>query len=356
MKRFFIVVCPLLTAGLLSACDPVPIQTAKPPTPPVSVQVTHAIHGSITRSITLPAVIRPNQQVMLYAKVAGYLKFIKVDRGDAVKEGDVLAEVEAPELLADEAKYQADVEVAKADYQRLSEARKAAADLVVPLTVDAAKGKYEMALANLKRNETLLAYTKIVAQFSGTVTKRWVDPGALIPAATAGTAPQSAAVVTLMDFSIVRIEVAVPEPETPLIKDGLAAEIKVDELVGKIYSGKVTRFAHTLDDATRTMAVEIDLDNAEGMLRPGMFATAKLAVARKDNALLLPSEALVVEKANTSVFLFAADRAKKVPVKTGFDDSKSVEILEGITAEDAVILTGKLPLTDGQSVKQKEAK
>jgi RND family efflux transporter MFP subunit len=346
----------LLVAGLFSGCDHSPSEASKPAAPPVIVHVTQPKRGPITRSVTLPAVIRADQHVTLYAKVAGYLKSINVDRGDAVKKGDVLGEVEAPELLADQAKYQAEVEVTQTEYRRLTEAQKQAPDLIVPLTVDTARGRYEMALASLKRNDTLLGYTKIIAPFSGTITKRWVDVGALIPAATASSAPQNAAVVTLMDNSKVRIELAVPAPEAPLVKKELEAEVRVDELPGKVFKGRITRFAGALDDATRTMASEIELSNPTRELRAGMFATVKLSIDHKADALLVPVEALVVEKVATSVFTLVDGRAKKVPVKVGFQDGKSVEILDEWTGNETVIVPGKLTLTDGQPVKTTEGK
>jgi membrane fusion protein (multidrug efflux system) len=356
ITEFTIAWSGMLAAGLLCGCDQSTAETPKPTVPPVAVQVTQPKRGPITRSVTLPAVIRADQQVTLYAKVAGYVKSIAVDRGDAVKTGDVLAEIEAPELLADQTKYQAEAVVAQLDYERLKEAQKKAPDLVVPLTVDTAKGKHVIALASLKRNETLLGYMKIIAPFSGTITKRWADVGALIPAATSSSSPQSAAVVTLMDASKVRIEVAVPAQEAPLVKKELEVEVTVDELVGKVFKGKVTRFAEALDDTTRTMATEIELSNATRELRAGMFATVKLDIDYKPDALLIPADALVVEKARTSVFTFVDGKAKKVSVKVGFEDGKSVEMLDGITGGETVILTGKLALNDGQSVRMAEAK
>ena len=348
---------PLLLATLMAGCKPAATESNKPALSVVpDVRATQAKRGPITRSISLPANIRAFQQATLYAKVSGYLKTISIDRGDAVKAGDLLAEVEAPELLADIAKFQAEIDVAKADHQRLAEAMRKAPDLVVPLAVDTAKGRLEIALAGSKRNETLLGFTKITAPFSGVVTKRWVDVGALIPAATGNSTPQSAAVVTLVDFSRVRIEVFVPEQETPLLKPGLAAEIKVDELPGRVFSGQVTRIAWTLDETTKTMPVEIELANPDSALRPGMFATAKITVSQKPDALILPSDALVVEKAKTSVFILVDGKAKKVPVKVGFEDGRSFEILEGVNGEVTVILTGKLPLTDGQPVNHTEGK
>lgn len=346
-----------LAASLFCGCQPPATEPGKAaPAAPPSVAVTQAKRGPITRSLSLPASLRALQQATLYAKVAGYLKRITVDRGDTVKAGEVLAEIEAPELLADTAKYQAEVAVALADYQRLSAALKQAPDLVVPLTVDNAKGKLEIARANAQRNETLLGFTKIIAPFAGVVTKRWADVGALIPAATGSSPPQSAAVMTLMDFSKVRVEVFVPEAEAPLLRPGLAAEVTVEELPGKAFSGQVTRIAWSLDETTKTMPVEIELANPDGTLRPGMFATAKIAVSQRPDALLLPTDALVVEKAKTSVFTLVDGKARKVPVKIGVEDGKAFEVLAGVTAESVVIITGKLPLADGQPVNRAEAK
>jgi len=345
----------LLASLMLTACDRSQPHAAQAPLPSVQVQVAHPTRGPITRYITLPATIRPYQQVTLHAKVAGYLKTISVDRGDQVKEGDLLAELEAPELLADQSRLQAEVDVAKTDLQRLDDAQKKAPDLIVPLTVDLARSKYEVAAANLKRNETLLRYCRIVAPFSGTITRRWADPGALIPAATSG-APQNAALLTLMDNSRLRIEVAIPQAEALYVKKDLPVELKLDEFVGKKFSGKITRFADALDDMSKTMATEVELENATHELRPGMFLTAKVGIDHKSDTLLIPVEALLVEKVKTSVFKFVDGKARKSPVKTGFEDGVSVEILEGAGSDDAIILVGKLALADGQPVTGKEAK
>ena len=337
--------------ALLPGCAPSNANVNQEPAiQPANVQVVQPHRGEISRSVTLPANIRAYQQATLYAKVAGYLKSISVDRGDLVKAGDMLAEVEVPELLAEQARFKAEVDVAKVDYERVSQAMKKAVDLVMPQTVDEAKAKYEIAMANLKRNETLLDYAKIVAPFSGVITRRWVDPGALIPSATSSSAPQNAAVVTLMDFSKVRIDVAVPEQETPLVKNDLPVKITVEELPGKAFAGKVTRFAYALDDMTKTMDAEIEMPNPNQELRPGMFATAKIAVQRKHDALLMPIEALVSEKSKTSVFTLVQNKAKKVLVKIGFNDGAMAEIVEGLNGDEMVILPGKMSLNDGQPV------
>jgi len=348
-----------LTLTLLCGCDRSSSST-KPAivssSATANVQVVRPHIGEISRSITLPAEIKAYQQATLYAKVAGYLKTIAVDKGDEVKAGTLLAEIEVPELLADLSKYKAEVEVAQIDYRRVSEAQNKAADLVVPQTVDNAKGKLEVAKANLERTETMLGFARITAPFSGTVTRRFVDPGAFIPAATSGSAAQNAALMTLMDFTRVRVQVAVPEPEVPLVRSGLPVKVTVDELPNRVLEGEVSRFAYALDETTKTMLSEIEIPNPKGELRPGMFATVRIVVEQKNDALLIPVEALVVEKVKSSVFAVADGKAKKVPVKTGFNDGSSVEILEGLRPGEPVILAGKQTLNDGQPVNAVEAR
>src|SRR5437870_3863917 len=178
----------------LCGCGPSTAEAPQKVSPPVNVQTVVPKRGEIGRSITLPTFrVLALQEATLYAKVSGYLKTLAVDKGDAVKQGQLLAEIEIPELLADEAQYRAETEVARTNYQRMAEARQRAPDLVVPQTVDDLRGQWEVAQAKLQRTQTLLDYSRIVAPFSGTITARFVDPGAFIPAATAGGTPQNAA-------------------------------------------------------------------------------------------------------------------------------------------------------------------
>src|SRR5438093_9228817 len=161
-----LLVIGLVGQGIISGCKPSTAEPTKEATPPVAVQIVQPRRGSITRNVTLPGEVKPYQQATLYAKVAGYLKTIPVDKGDRVKEGDLIADIEVPEMLADLAKYKAEVEVAELDYQRLSKSQKKAPDLVVPQTVDNAKGKLDIAKASLERTETLLGFARISAPFS----------------------------------------------------------------------------------------------------------------------------------------------------------------------------------------------
>jgi membrane fusion protein (multidrug efflux system) len=350
MNKIAIAGLMLLAFAYISGCKPEETPAAKKPEQPVAVKLVQPRRGEITRSVALPATVAANQQATLYAKATGYLKKINVDKGDEVKEGDVLAEIEAPELIADLGKAKAEVETAKLESNRATEAQKKAPDLIVAQTIDTAKGKFEVAKANLERAETMLNFCKIVAPFSGTIIHRFVDPGAFIPAATASSASQSAALLTLADFKTVRVQVAVPESEVPRITKGLPVKIAIDELPGKDFQGTVSRFANALDEATKTMLAEIDLENSQGELRPGMYATAKVGVEKHRDVLLLPSEAVLIEKSGASVFTVAENKAKKTAIHIGFNDGASIEVLDGLKPEEPVIVLGKMTLNNGQAV------
>lgn len=477
-------VCLLLNFALLTAplahAQYGPAGGATPAAP--TVRVATPTRGDVHRFVAQPGTVRPLQQATLYAKVPGYIRAIKVDKGDAVKTGQLLAELDAPELeadllrargevtkarsdaaraQADIAKAQADVarsqadiahatalahkaeaelfaakataaraqaelpkaqaelELATLDHTRLLEGRRKAPDLVVPAQVDAAKAKLDtaraqigvlkaaaeaagadaeaakarraaaeasvkaaaaqaeatqasleaaravagaaqatvtVAEANVKRTESLADFTRLTAPFEGVVTARFVDLGAFVPAATSGNAAQNAAVVTLMNFNTVRVQVPMTELEAAFVAKGQPVKVALDGLPGKIFEGTVTRYSGALDEATRTMLVEAELPNPGHTLRPGMYATVRVGVEKHTNVMLVPSEALVMEK--TAAFLFLADggKAKKTPVKIGFNDGAKVEVVSGLAETAKVILVGKLALTDGQAVNVQEGK
>src|SRR5687767_12154491 len=187
----------------------------------VEVAVTTPKRGDIHRYVTLPGTLRANQQVTLHAKVAGYLKSIAVDVGDTVKAGQSLAELELPELVAERASHDAELRIAKAEADRVKAARAKAPDLITPQAADTAEARLALAQAAIGENEALLRFSKITAPFNGVVTRRYVDPGAFVPAATGGSNPAAAAIVTIMDYSTIRAHVAVPEIEAARVKVGV---------------------------------------------------------------------------------------------------------------------------------------
>ena len=320
------------------------------------VAVVTPKRGDIHRFVTLPGTLRANQQVTLHAKVAGYLKSISVDKGDNVKAGQVLAELELPEIVAGRAKYDAELKIAQLESDRLKTARAKAPDLITPQASDTADARLAMARAGLTENDAMLRFSKISAPFDGVVTMRYVDPGAFVPAATAGTNPVAAAILTIMDYSKVRVRIPVPEIESPRVQVGQPVIVTTDSLPGRTIRTTVTRHSGALDEATRSLLVEADVPNADGTLRPGMYVMAKIGVEQHTGALLVPAAALVREKAAGFLFTLADGKATRVPVKYGFNDGTHVEILEGIAENATVIIPGKVVLVSGQAVTATAAK
>ncbi len=339
-----------LSAALLLA------STARAAQPAPEVQVTSPRRGDIHRFVTLPGTLRANQQVTLHAKVAGYLKAIQVDKGDTVKAGQLLAEIELPELLAERAKHDAELRLTRAEADRVKAAQAKAPDLITPQSVDIAEARLALAQAAQTQNETLLRFGQITAPFGGVITMRYVDTGAFVPAATASTNPAAAAILSLADYSVVRAVVAVPEIEAARVQAGQPVGLTTDALAGRTFKGSVSRHTGALDEKTRTLQVEADFPNDDGALRPGMYVNVRVGVELHQNALLVPAGALVREKAAGFLFTLADGKATRVPVKYGFNDGASVEILEGIAENARVIIPGKITLVAGQAVTAVEAK
>jgi RND family efflux transporter MFP subunit len=146
------------------------------------------------------------------------------------------------------------------------------------------------------------------------------------------------------------LQIQVPENESALVAVDQPVKLTLDALKGQTFEGKISRLSYTLDETMRTMLVEADLPNPDLKLRPGMYANAKLGLEQHKDALLIPVEGLVMEKTNAFVFTTTDGKAKKLPVKLGFNDGTNVEIADGLTADAKVLLVGKVVLTDGQAV------
>ena len=153
-----------------------------------------------------------------------------------------------------------------------------------------------------------------------------------------------------------RAQVALPEVEASLAQVGQPVKLSVEGLAGKTFETKISRLSYALDDATKTMLIEADLPNPKRELRPGMYAMVKVGVEKHADSLLIPVEALVMEKANAFAFIADGGKAKKTAIKIGFNDGTRAEVLSGLTGSESVILVGKLTLADGTAVNATEAK
>ena len=311
--------------------------------------VTRLKTGDITRSVQLLGEVRPNQQVALYAKVGGYVKALRADIGDRVAAGQVLAELEVPELIADEARTRAELALAELEHRRLQEAAKQAPDLVPRQQVDAAAAKLAVAKAAQERNATLLGFALIRAPFAGVISRRSVDVGAFVPAATGGGAGP-AALFVLTDFATVRVQAALPESEAGLAVPGQPVSVLAEAAGAKPYATQLTRLSSVLENPSKTMLIESVLPNPDGALKPGMYANVRLGIETHRGVRLLPLTAVIMEKAVATAYVHEAGKARRRVLKAGFNDGTNLEILDGLKPDEDVLVVGTATLTDGQAV------
>jgi RND family efflux transporter MFP subunit len=358
---------------------------------PLAAAVVSVERKDIANTLLLSGEFKPFQSVDIHAKVAGYIRKIYVDVGDHVHEGQTLAELEIPELAAQLAGADAAVRAAQqqirraegevqraqsthsaahAAYGRLKQAADSRAGLVAQQEVDDAQAKdlgseaqvasaeaeldgakqqLEVAQANQKQYTALSAYTRITAPFAGVITNRYADTGALVAAGTTSST-QAIPVVRLAQVSVLRLVLAIPESAASQIRLGDAVNARVEALNRDI-QGKVARFAASLDQQTRTMETEIDFENGNGQLLPGMYTETKLALQGKGNVLTVPLEA-VSRNGNDATVLSvnAKNEIEEKRVTLGFEDSAKVEIVSGLHERDRVVIGNRSQFRVGERV------
>ena len=319
----------------------------------ITVQTIRPVRRDITRTLTLPGNVAPWYQATLYAKVPGYLKRMSVDKGDKVVKGQLLAVLDAPEVEQQFQQAQADYKIKSLTYGRLLKVWRENPDVIAKQDLDVAQASAEGAKHLMDNRRTLYEYTKVEAPFDGTITARFADPGTMIQSG-AGSATQAAPLYTLMDLDQVRVYVSVPQEAAHLAKPGVPATLTLKELPDNTLHGAITRTTEALDPATRTLLVEIDLPNEQRLLQPGMFVSVTLALERHPQALSVPPSAIAQAAAGSSrsmVFVVNQGTVTMKPVTTGIDDGMGIEIKEGLSDEEDVVVVGKTGLKDGAPVR-----
>jgi len=344
-----VVVLVILQGQHQTASSPSRTNAQHAPATARPVQVMKPARRDVVRTLTLPANISPMYQATIYSRVPGYLKWIGVDKGDHVKKGQLLAVIDAPEVEDEYRQAEADYKIKRITADRLYGVWKENPDVVAKQDVDVAEAAAAGAKHLMDTRRQFLAYTKVTAPFSGTVTARFVDPGAFIQSA-ARSATQSAPLLTIMDLDEVRVYVSVPQEAAGLARPGVGAILKSRELPGRLITGTITRTTEALDPDTRTLLVEIDLPNTDHVLQPGTFINVTLALERHADALAIPPAAIVTEQQGKSVFVVEDGKAHGVPIQTGFDDGVWVEVVDGLKGDEDIVVVGKASLTDGQAV------
>ena len=326
-----------------------------------SVAVVKVNRHDLYEEITIPAEFRPYNEVELHAKVSGYVKQMNVDIGDKVKQGELLAVLEIPELqdeldhaVATQQRAAADYKDAHLAYTRLLEVNKQHPNLIAQQDLDTAEAKdatAEGSLAGAKsevqKYRTLVSYTKITAPFGGVVTKRYVDPGALIQAGT--SSQQAMPLVRVSDNNLLRLDFPVSVDYVRGIRLGAPAAAKVDSLGNKTFEGKIARFSDRIDDSTRTMIVEMEVPNPKFELVPGMYAHVELKVEQRDRVLAIPVEA-VAPGGKSVLMVNSASQVEERPVTFGIETPSQYEVVSGLKEGDLVMLGNTAQVTPGQKV------
>lgn len=319
-----------------------------------SVIVVSAHREDLTRALTIPGDIKPLQVAPVYAKVSGYLKTIRVDRGTWVKTGEPLAHLEIPEMEREYHRVESDMIMKHRVYKRLGDIQREDPDLIPLEEVELAQTEFVMAKAAKDELSVMMDYATIRAPFNGVITERHVHPGALIQAGTTSQ-DDTKPLVTIMDLDRVRITVAVPESEVAWITQTTPVSITVDAWEGKEWTGTVTRFANALDPNTRTMPTEIEVDNSDHTLYSGMYAHVTFTLQSLADRLVVPRQAVLKTPTTRELLVVDQERVKAVAVKTGFEDERWMEITEGLSGEERIILQGHQRIRPGDRVRVREA-
>jgi HlyD family secretion protein len=373
----------------------------------IPVQVSSAIRRPLAYALVASADIAPLMQVDLFPKVSGYLERIDVHLGDSVRQGQVVAQIDRAEFLHKVREVEAKVAQAKAnlaeveagsrpeelrqaeeavkqaqsrfDNTRLQRERVEALfkrQVISKKEADVAEMEYTVAeaqlafsqqslkllregarqevrdasQARLKEMEAILAQerirlqnTQIIAPFSGEMIRRYVDAGALVSPSTP--------VVTLVYTETLKVVANVLERDISLLKPGMKAKIQTEAYPGRFFEGKVTRINTAVDLATRTLQAEIYIPNPNRLLKPGMFAKLEVILSEKPDALVIPRNAVLEEGGAKFVFVIKGSEAHRATVSTGYEEDQFVEILEGLSEGDQVVVRGQESLKDRSPVR-----
>ena len=327
-----------------------------------AVAVARVDREDLSREITIPAEFRPYAEVELHAKVSGYVKDMKVDIGDRVKTGQLLAVLEVPELtdeldhaIAAQRRAQADYRDAHLAYTRLVAVNKDHPNLIAQQDLDTAEardataeGALAAAKADVDKYQALVGYTRITAPFGGVVTKRYADPGALIQAGTASNT-QSMPLVRVSDNTLLRLDFPVSVDYVSGVRLDQPVNVSVDSLGGRVFRGRIKRFAGKVDDSTRTMIVEMEVPNPTLELVPGMYAKVTLGIDERPQALTIPVEA--VPPGGKSVLVVdAAHRVAERAVTLGLETPARYEVLSGLHEGDLVMIGNPAQVPVGAQV------
>src|SRR3984957_5335023 len=342
-------------------------QEARTFVPKVRVAAVRASDSKMT--VSLPATTTAFEAANIFARTSGYIEKRYVDIGDRVKAGDLLAEITAPELDHQIAQAKATLEQNKATLQQTQASRELAdvtnardSKLVTQgwltrqqgdndrLTLQAQQAAVGVAVSNIVAQEAQIrilvqekAYQRVVAPFDGVITQRNIDNGSLVQS-------QSTFMFTLMHPDVIRTQVYVPQDEAFGVGPGVEAVVRVPEISGRTFPGKVTRIATALQPGSRTLLTEIDVPNPDGALRPGIYCTVELFIPHRTPSTIIPADAVVFDENGLHVAVVKNGTVHLQKIVVARDFGTQVEVHDGVKPGDQVILNPMIDLAEGSKV------
>lgn len=323
-----------------------------------NVSVVHPTAEAPDEELVLPASLQAYEESPIYARTSGYLLHWYKDIGSRVNKGDLLADIDTPEVdqelsqaRASRQQIVAQRDLAKISAERWQNLRKT--DSVSQQEADTQSSAYQQAQANLaaadanvRRLEQLESFKRVYAPFSGVLVKRNVDPGALINAGAGGVE-----LFILAKVDPIRVFTNVPQAYSPAIKNGMPAYITLQEIPEQKFKGTVARTADAIDPATRTLLTEVDVPNKDGRLLRGSFGEVHFAPKINAQKVTVPVNAMLFRQEGAQVAVVGADNKVQLrPITIGRDYGTTLEVLGGVSLEDRIIINPSDSLENGQKV------
>ena len=331
----------------------------------ITVAVTHPKVTGATQQLVLPGNTQPLIDAPVYARTNGYLKKWYADIGTRVKAGDLLAEIETPEVDHQLQQAKADLETAQAN---LNLAQITAARMVnlekkgavakqdtdnVVYDMNSKKAIVDSAAANVKRLQDLQSFEKVYAPFDGVITGRSTDIGNLINAGSNSTTGKE--LFHISAINKLRVFISVPEDYELAAKNGSPATLTLNEFPGRTFPGTIVRNANSIDLASRTLLVEVDVDNPTGELLPGAYVSVHLKFSGTSaNALTIPVTTVLFRSEGIRAAVVRDGKAELVPITIGRDFGDTLEVLAGLRPDESLILNPPDSLISGTPVKVQE--
>lgn len=326
----------------------------------LDVAVTHATRITGDQEVILPGDVQAFTDAPIYARVNGYLKKWNFDIGARVHKGDVLAEIDAPELDAQLLQARANLATANANltlaqtqatrWQGLIKTNAVSQDELDQKvgTLNADKTIVEADEANVRNLEQQVSFEKVIVPFDGVITARRTDVGALI---TAGAGASATELFHLAAIDRVRVFIDLPEQDRAAARSGSTAALYLNEFPGRKFTGVIARNANAIDPSARTLRVEIDVDNPKGEILPGAYVSVHLKAPGASSAIVVPSNILLFRSEGLRAAVVRDGKAQLIPVKVGRDFGETLEILTGLTPDDALIVNPPDSILPGAPVR-----